>query len=220
MRQEGCRHEALLQCFNDSLSGGGKCGRMCDLCTGTDHPVLPRRPGVPAKEADAAAEGTSRATLAGRGRKRSSGGSRGGGGKWKPKAKKRKSSKGIVPVPCWALTRVLRHLSASMPVSRCPQSLRRRDQDVRACELPASVAASAHRERMTSRVTSPPSTRASLCAHQADRVLAGSALSCDARFLSIPPCTVGLAYVCVRQAVGCHAVTVVQIDSKRRKGGV
>lgn len=50
-QQEGCRHQALLQCFGDSLPRK-RCGTMCDLCCDKPHPLLPLRPGLAEKEAD------------------------------------------------------------------------------------------------------------------------------------------------------------------------
>lgn len=50
--KEGCRHQALLQCFGDSLRGD-RCGDLCDLCSEqiSHHAILPRRPDL-VKEAD------------------------------------------------------------------------------------------------------------------------------------------------------------------------
>lgn len=37
--QEGCRHDALLRFFGESLSGG-RCVNSCDLCLEDPHPLL------------------------------------------------------------------------------------------------------------------------------------------------------------------------------------
>lgn len=77
---EGCRHEALLQVFGDSLPGH-RCGGLCDLCSEavSTHAILPRRPGLEPAEDGVKKRGGGGAGARGRGGRRKRGAAGGSG---------------------------------------------------------------------------------------------------------------------------------------------